>query len=258
MLIRSMIAARNGGLSGVQAELDKGADVNAKALGGYTPLRFAARFGRMEIVELLIANGADVNAKDQDGRTPLHFAAGKCHKEIAELLIASGADVNAKDFLGRGRTPLHSAAEGGHREIAELLIDKGAEVNPICIVEREGGPNLGFGNFTRVSVTSLDLAVDKGHPEIVDLLLAHGGRTAEELSLMPRLSYSNGQLVITGKVRDIKYEVLYSSGLTEWKVLDTVTLSSDGFPPIGVPPKVYVDKTAIEHPMRFYQLRLVE
>ena len=59
-------AARNGDLSGVQAELDKGEDVNAKALGGYTPLRFAARYGHMEIAQLLITYGADVDTKDKD------------------------------------------------------------------------------------------------------------------------------------------------------------------------------------------------
>ena len=35
-------AARNGDLAGVQAELDKGADVNAKGENGWTPLHSAA------------------------------------------------------------------------------------------------------------------------------------------------------------------------------------------------------------------------
>jgi ankyrin repeat protein len=36
-----------------------------------------------EIAELLIAKGADVNAKDIDGWTPLRFAAEQGHNEIA-------------------------------------------------------------------------------------------------------------------------------------------------------------------------------
>ena len=67
-------AAKNGDLAGVQAELDKGVDVNAKTVYGETPLHWTAWEGHKEVAELLITKGADVNAKDQDGFTPLHFA----------------------------------------------------------------------------------------------------------------------------------------------------------------------------------------
>ena len=42
-------AVMNGNLVGVQAELDKGVDVNAKDGGGYTPLHHAASRGHKEI-----------------------------------------------------------------------------------------------------------------------------------------------------------------------------------------------------------------
>ena len=59
-------AAWDGDLVGVQAELDKGVDVNAKSGdGGVTPLHFEAMRGHKEIVELLMTKGADVNAKDR-------------------------------------------------------------------------------------------------------------------------------------------------------------------------------------------------
>ena len=64
-------------LAGVQAELDKGADVNAKGDGGWTPLHDATYFGHKEIVKLLIENGADVNAKTDAGGTPLDWATEK-------------------------------------------------------------------------------------------------------------------------------------------------------------------------------------
>ncbi|SVA93070.1 uncharacterized protein METZ01_LOCUS145924, partial [marine metagenome] len=69
-------AAAKGDLAGVQAELDKGADVNAKNDDGATPLHHAAEKGHKEIVELLINKGADVNAKNLDGKTPLDAAIG--------------------------------------------------------------------------------------------------------------------------------------------------------------------------------------
>ncbi len=127
-------AAARGDLAGVQAELDKGVDVNAKdeqgenefGQRGWTPLHNAAT---KEIAELLIAEGADVNAKGYLDGTPLHPAAWYGHKEVVELLIANGADVNAERVVYDKTIPLHYAAMRGHKEIAELLIAKGANVN---------------------------------------------------------------------------------------------------------------------------------
>ena len=115
-------ATKAGDIAGVQAELDKGVDVNKKDKAEMTPLHPATANGHKEIAELLIAAGADVNAKDRWGMTPLHYAASKGHKEIAELLIAKGADVNAKDE--DGRTPLDLANK---TETADLLRKHGGK-----------------------------------------------------------------------------------------------------------------------------------
>ena len=122
-------AAYNGDLAGVQAELDKGADVNAKNKLGSTPLHEAAYRGHKEIVELLIDEGADVNAKGENGWNPLHLAAGRGQKEVAELLIANGADVNAKVVSGakQGKTPLDAANETNHPETVGLLRKHGGK-----------------------------------------------------------------------------------------------------------------------------------
>jgi hypothetical protein len=116
-------AAETGNLIGVQAELDKGVDVNAKREDGSTPLHYAALKGHKEVAELLIDKGADVHAKDKWGSTPLHYAALKGHKEVAELLIDKGADVNAKG--DDGKTPIdfatHPDNPNAAAEIADLL-----------------------------------------------------------------------------------------------------------------------------------------
>ena len=83
-------AARTGDLAGVQAELNKGVDVNARDNHKWTPLTHAAQFGHKEIAELLIANGADVNAKDDDSLTPLDWAIKRRRTETADLLRKHG------------------------------------------------------------------------------------------------------------------------------------------------------------------------
>ena len=104
-------AAEKGDLAGVQAELDKGADVNKKDNDGMTPLLIAVTLGHKEIVELLIAKGADVNVADPFSMTPLHFAAVFGQKEITELLLAECADVDAK-----------SASWGTPLDMAEMIV----------------------------------------------------------------------------------------------------------------------------------------
>ena len=84
-------AAETGDLAGVQAELDKGVDVDKEDLSGLTPLHYAAREGHKEITDLLLTNGADVNAKNDEGGTPLDWA--ECcadKKETVDLLRKHG------------------------------------------------------------------------------------------------------------------------------------------------------------------------
>ncbi len=102
--------AWKGDLAGVQRELNKGANVNARGFLGSTPLHNAARWGHKKVAELLISRGAEVNAKDDDGWTPLHYAALEGSKETAKLLIVEGVDVNTKN--DEGETPF---ASGGSR-----------------------------------------------------------------------------------------------------------------------------------------------
>ena len=179
-------AAKTGDLAGVQAELDKGVDVDEgdDSWPGMTPLHYAADEGHTEVVELLIANGVEVNGKDEDGRIPLHFAANSGHKEVVELLIANGADVNARD--DDGGTPLdytddetadllrkhdgktgdwfkagesiHMAVGVGHIEAVKQHLAAGTDVN--AKNEWEGTP--------------LHMAAYEGEKEIAELLIANG------------------------------------------------------------------------------------
>jgi len=54
--------------------LTSGADVNARAAGGYTPLHIAAFHDDVAIVNTLLAHGAATDARDDNGKTPLAIA----------------------------------------------------------------------------------------------------------------------------------------------------------------------------------------
>lgn len=129
----------------VQQLIAAGADVNAAAKDGRTPLHWACAFNFPQAVPLLLRAGAKVDARNEDGETPLFSAS----PEIAALLIAAGADVRAVDIEGNvplhrnfqaallapgvnvrnvaGLTPLHYAALAGNTKGIEWLLAQGAD-----------------------------------------------------------------------------------------------------------------------------------
>jgi uncharacterized protein len=66
--------------------LARGADVNARAAGGYTPLHIAAFHDDVTVVNALLAHGAGAEARDDEGRTPLAVAEAKGQTHVARRL----------------------------------------------------------------------------------------------------------------------------------------------------------------------------
>ena len=112
--------------------VDKGADIEAKNNGGYTPLDSAVGSNSIDMTRLLIEKGADINTRSNAGSTPLHDVPS-C--DIAQLLIENGADIDAKDK--DGWTPLHHCAQriayapgsGVWQDLAMLFIENGAKID---------------------------------------------------------------------------------------------------------------------------------
>ena len=73
-----------------------------------TPLHAAVQLGRADTVRALLDWGAEVNARADSGQTPLHLCADA---GIAEMLVDAGADPGAKDDE-HGTTPLVWARVG--------------------------------------------------------------------------------------------------------------------------------------------------
>ena len=70
----------------IELLLKHGARVNARQMGGYTPLHQAASAGKTVAVEILLAAGADASLRCDQGKTAADYAEAKAHTEIAERL----------------------------------------------------------------------------------------------------------------------------------------------------------------------------
>jgi uncharacterized protein len=79
--------ALHGSVESVRVLLDAGADVNATAAGGYSPLHQAAAAGKSEVVRLLLQNGAKKDATCDQGKLALDYARERNHLDAAALLV---------------------------------------------------------------------------------------------------------------------------------------------------------------------------
>lgn len=154
-------AAIVGDLKRVREFVERDADLaNALAPDGFSPLGLAAHFGHRDIAEYLISKGADVNfAAPESGFTALTGAIAGGHPALVRILIDAGADVNHR-YEERQFSPLITAAADGDPEIVEMLIAAGADT----------------GARTTDGRTAVSMALERGHPEIADLLRKHGGK----------------------------------------------------------------------------------
>ena len=110
--------------------LNKGVDVNAKDLDGWTPLFWAVYEKTplfdtsidIEVIELLINKNAQVNIQDKDGKTPLHYAVlrEQIDVEVIKLLINKNAQVNIQDQTGK--TPLDYVMENKPKCVAIIAL----------------------------------------------------------------------------------------------------------------------------------------
>jgi hypothetical protein len=151
-------AAFAGDVAKVKALLNTVADMNERnAADMTTALQAAISGGHKEVVELLLTSDVDVKAPDQIGMTPLELAAQKGNNSIVELLLDRGTGDDTESRNGA----LIWAVYEGHKDVVELLIKSGADVNA------KGGQ----GNRT-----PLDLANQRNHTAIAELLKKHGAK----------------------------------------------------------------------------------
>ena len=214
-------AALDGNIEAVKQHLAAGTDVNARYMGGETPLHFTALDSQKEIVELLISKGADVNAKNDYGETPLDKANYLPETSTADLLRKHGGKT-AEELKTEGnpaepdaeakktepptaKAPdisIHSAASGGDIEAVKQHLAAGTDVNARYFGATPLHASAGLGRKEIVELliaegadvnaglnsdnehkgkTPLNAAIEAGKDEIAHLLRKHGGKTGQEL-----------------------------------------------------------------------------
>ena len=77
------------------------------------------------------------------------------HKDIVSILLNAGADPNS---ISQGMTPLLIACEQGFTEIAESLLQTKADITVRSLTNNQ---------------TALDIAIENGHDDIVQLLTSY-------------------------------------------------------------------------------------
>ncbi|MBQ3525497.1 MAG: ankyrin repeat domain-containing protein [Akkermansia sp.] len=118
-----LFALENGDSASADLLEKLGADTSKTDNRGYSPLHYAA--SSPTLIAKLLQRGANVNATAHDGTTPLMLAVHSDDTEAASLLLQAGADVHLRDNNGRTAF-LHAVAHCDNRDILELLLKHGA------------------------------------------------------------------------------------------------------------------------------------
>ena len=160
------------------SEAYKKAKEDIKNISGTTPLHIATFKGHSEMVDLLIQYEADVNFESKTDYTPLHFAVQEGHLDIVKKLVNNHADINAISDDG---TLLHIAVANNNIDMVSFLLTE-VKVDPNIAAEFNVE-----GKFLDVLKSPLDLALEKGHLHIANILQNHGAQEAKDIFIFDDL-----------------------------------------------------------------------
>jgi ankyrin repeat protein len=162
-------AAERDDLETAESLLNAGADIEARASWGATPLDWAATMGSIKVADLLLARGAqgmdflmaaslgkiDLVRKQLDSAAQNPPLRGRAiPAEPDDHWVVDSARMKG-DVLSDA---FYRACRNGHTEVASLLLERGADVNAKGV----------FGG------TGLHWSAINGHRQTVEFLLLHG------------------------------------------------------------------------------------
>ncbi|XP_041379641.1 ankyrin repeat and protein kinase domain-containing protein 1-like [Gigantopelta aegis] len=132
----------------------------------------AAQTGHNNDATLLLELRADIDYQNEEGQTALMLATNGEHENVVQTLISAGAKVDIQD--NDGDTALMIACKNNSCSMVDLLLQ--AKANPDIqrqdvvklLLKENVNPN---HQRQRDGVTALILASEKGHHQVVELLL---------------------------------------------------------------------------------------
>ena len=212
---------------GIEALMQAGANPNARASQGYTPLIIAINEANnrdtVSVVKALLAGGAGPNGSNFNDLYPLHWALmfysltnDNRHEQIITALLDGGADPNLEDsdgFIPLDFIDYYNFSATGESEVVPLLS---------ILLEYGADPNLFKDNSMSQPWPPLMMAVAAGNLKVIKLLLSRGanpmqrngdGMTALDFAL---IYYPSAELdlLIQHSQFDIDVNVISESGVT--------------------------------------------
>lgn len=112
--------------------IDKGIEIDAQDINGFTCLYWAARYKWAHIVDFLIENGANPNIGDKAGYGPIHVAGQINNVDLLKVLVSKVSDIDVKSENKFEMTALHLAAKFGAIDAVRYLIQNGANKFATC------------------------------------------------------------------------------------------------------------------------------
>ena len=155
------------------------------------PFHLACYKGDIPEVLRMIHVGADINDYKSQLITPVHIAVLQGNCALVNLLLSLGADRTKADW--RGQTPLMSAVHRRHEQVVKLLLEhrpdtreeQEDETQALCYAAANGDAQL-VKHFVHAKVflnglcnglTPVFIAAEKGHAEVVEILVKAGANT---------------------------------------------------------------------------------
>lgn len=177
--------------------------INARMVDGHTALHFAASKGDLKIVKLLITYGADATITDLGDKTPLGSAIYEYinisennqserdkYMKIIEYLLNNEKKFNLYK-MSRARQ-LFMATEIGDVNLAKLILNLS---NFRMNLQSEYCAKQELTNTKKDNITVLQLAVQNGHQEVAEILIAEKADTC--------VMYNGNSLVDIARTKEI-------------------------------------------------------
>mmetsp|Transcript_27117 Transcript_27117/g.38869 ORF Transcript_27117/g.38869 Transcript_27117/m.38869 type:complete len:938 (-) Transcript_27117:892-3705(-) len=272
-----MYAAAMDSVEIVKILLEKGADINKQHANGGTALLEASAVGAKGTVALLLESGAVYKTGDDDNITPIMTASSQGHTEIVQMLIeklkADGmTDKELIDYLNvpshSGGTPVMFAAHFGSYNVTKYFIELGVEINmhaqatPAYLEKyakqiADGQIDTKDPNYEPHvdGVTALTVATQKGHLEVVKLLLEHGADVQakddeDRTALLMAVTGNHGELatLLVSKGADPNTVYVDEEGASHNLLMDAIIVENEEFASLLITKGAdiyYVDDTSV-------------